>query len=111
MKKLELRIKDIDLYHQMKRGDWPSVLWMNETTIKALKEQLPEVSGSRLMVKFERFSGVPVKVDNAIKDFCFETDVQRNERLLTDAKNIWSRSFGFQLPKTTNFVIFDNDIP
>jgi len=105
------QILDIFNEHQMKRGDWPSVLWMNGTTIKALKEQLQEVKRDSSMVNLIQLYGIPVKVDNAIKDFCFETDVQRNERLLTDRKNIWSFSVGgYPIPRSTAFVNFDNNV-
>lgn len=58
-------------------------IWMNETTVKSLKEMTTAQSSNGI----ERFCGIEVKIDNSIPDYHFETDADRNERFNYEVKN------------------------
>ena len=59
----------------------PYKIWMNETTIKAIKESCASDTGGYVLDISNNLFGIPVFKDNDIPDFEYETNIQRNDRL------------------------------
>ena len=74
----DLRQELIDKLYKLPPYQPTKCLWMNATTIQHLKDMVTEKSN---LTPGDIFSGIPIREDNTIPDFHFETDEARRERL------------------------------